>query len=121
MVYRTPPIRGGFGGSPLSELDLPNWIVCPRLVIVGNSALVYNFECRVPYYWVERDMSVIHNCRLAHVHTKAHLLRNSAEVIQHRIKISQSLCHYEKIVAKRKLSDVLAVDVDAKPVSIQKL
>ncbi|CAH2234989.1 jg18988 [Pararge aegeria aegeria] len=66
-------------------------------------------------------MSVRHNFRLAHVHTKAHLLRNSAEVIEHRIKVFQSLCYYDYIVGKPKLRDVLAVNVDAKPVPIQKL
>ncbi|CAH2238680.1 jg4354 [Pararge aegeria aegeria] len=66
-------------------------------------------------------MSVRHNFRLAHVHTKAHMLRNAAKAIEHRIKVTQSLCHYDHIVGKPKLSDVLAVDVDAKPVPIQKL
>ncbi|CAH2243721.1 jg8780 [Pararge aegeria aegeria] len=66
-------------------------------------------------------MSVRHNFRLAHVHTKAHLLRNSAEVIDYRIKVTQSLCYYDHIVDKPKLSDVLAVDVDANPFQTRSL
>ena len=56
-----------------------------------------------------------------HIHFKTHSFRNSTEIIKHSTKVFHGFIHDHNIVGKPKVSDVLVIFVDAKPVPVQNL
>ena len=84
--------------------------------------MINNFKYGVPNKNRCRcSRNVGHDFRLIQVHLETYLLRNSVEVSEHLAQVFQRFCHDHDIVCKSKVSDILAIDVDAMSFPSQKL